>query len=215
MINTVIWDLDGCVSDTQKIHAKVESELLARYGIDISPDDITARYAGVRDADFFRELLDKKKAEYDLKEVLKEKHKKMAELAEKGVDPMPGSVALIKKLSEQGFKQAVASSSYSEYVNVVLNSLGIRSIFNAVVCGDQVEKGKPDPECFLLAAKKLESNPGSCVVIEDAKSGMLAARAAGMKCIALVPDTSLDYPADVKVSSLEAMDVDGVRKCSA
>ncbi len=206
MINTIIWDLDGCLSDTQKLHAKVDAEILARYNVKISPEEITAKYAGVRAEDFFQKLLDAKKADYNLDELLKEKWRKMEEYAKQKVTPIPGALTLMHKLRKIGFKQAVASSSTMKYIQIVLKGLKITSFFGAVASGEQVKHGKPSPDIFLLAAQKLSSPPECCVVIEDGRNGMLAAKRAGMKCIGLVADVNQEYPTEIKVSSLEEVD---------
>ena len=82
MLQAVIFDMDGVISDTQKLHSQVESELLARYGIHFSPDEITATYAGVRTRDFFAELLAQQSLPYDLDTVLDEKRSLMLDLAQ-------------------------------------------------------------------------------------------------------------------------------------
>ncbi len=205
MVKAVIFDMDGVISDTQKIHSAIESEILNRYGINLTSDQITDRYAGVRTTQFFKELLDEKKATYDLKELINEKWKKMKELSEKEVDAIPGSIEFIKDLHKNNIPLAVASSSHFDYVQTVLEKLEIIDMFQVIVSGDQVNKGKPDPESFLLAAKKINTNPEDCLVIEDGKSGMLAAKSAGMKCIGLVNDKHKDYPADILITDMHEL----------
>ena len=198
----VIFDMDGVISDTQKVHAKIESELLAKHGVQISPEEVTRKYAGVKTSEFFHELLDR-----DVDEIMQEKCARMAELAKQGIEPMAGSVELIKMLGEKGVKMAVASASNYAYVIEVLTFLGVENCFETIVSGDQVSKGKPDPESFLLAAERMEVSPFYCIVIEDGKSGMIAAKKVGMKCIGLVEDESKDYPADILVKSMEEIDL--------
>ncbi|MEK6846077.1 MAG: HAD family phosphatase [Nanoarchaeota archaeon] len=212
MITTIIWDLDGDLSDTQKLHAKVDSEILARFGVKISPEEITAKYAGVRAEEFFQKLLDTKKAKYDLDALLKEKWRKMETYAQQKVTPIPRAITLVQKLHQAGFKQAVASSSTTKYIQIVLKKLKITSFFEAVTSGEQVKHGKPSPDIFLLAAQRLNSPPECCLVIEDGRNGMLAAERAGMKCIGLVADVQQEYPTKIKVSSLKEMDLEFVRR---
>ena len=194
--------MDGVISDTQKLHAKVESELLARFGIEITPDEISEKYSGVKTSEFFDELLKKQTKKYDLDKLMEEKWNLMQKLASKSVDEIPGSVNLIKSLKEKNFKLAVASASNLNYVKSVLKTLKIIDFFNAIISGDMVSHGKPDPESFLLAASKINISPEKCLVIEDGKSGMLAAKLANMKCIGLVKDKKLIYPTENVVLSL-------------
>jgi len=198
----VIFDMDGVISDTQKVHAKVESELLAKHGVHISPEEVTRKYAGVKTSEFFKELLGG-----NVDKIMQEKWALMAELAKQGIEPMEGSVELIKMLGERGVKMAVASASDYAYVIEVLTCLGIENYFEIIVTGDQVSKGKPDPESFLLAAERMEVSPFYCIVIEDGRRGMVAAKKVGMKCIGLVEDESKNYPADILVKSMLEVDL--------
>jgi HAD superfamily hydrolase (TIGR01509 family) len=202
MIKGIIFDMDGVISDTQKFHSQVESELLARYGIQIPPPEITRRYAGVRTVEFFDQLLKNQKSEYDLNSLVEEKWATMEKLASLSVEVIDGSLDLIKRLSAAGYALAVASSSNSEYVRHVLTTLGVITYFSNIVAGDMISRGKPDSESFLLAATKINIIPEQCLVIEDGISGMKAAARAGMKCIGLVANYSRDYPTEYQVTSL-------------
>jgi HAD superfamily hydrolase (TIGR01509 family) len=202
MLQAVIFDMDGVISDTQVLHSTVESRLLARFGILIAPEEITRRYAGVRTRDFFAGLLATQSLPYDLDDVLAEKRDAMLELARQWVQEIPWSVALIRRLANNNIPLAVASSSNAPYVMTVLDELQIADYFKVVVNGDMVQQGKPHPECFLLAANLLWVSPAQCVVIEDAINGMLAAQDAGMHCIGLVADPTLSYPTKHLVTTL-------------
>lgn len=106
------------------------------------------------------------------------------ELIEKeGMKAMPGSVELVKRIKLEGIPIALASSSNVEDIESDLQALGIHGIFDAVVSGENCQKGKPDPEIFLKAAEALGIEPENCIVVEDSTSGVEAAKAAGMKCI--------------------------------
>jgi len=201
MIEAVIFDMDGVISDTQCLHAQVESEILKRYEINFTPEEITHKYAGVKTEEFFKELLDQQSKRYDLNEILDEKWQKMGEYASKSVNSIDGSPTLIKNLYIQ-YPLALASASNFNYVDSVLNTLKIKDYFSAIVTGNMVKNGKPDPESFLLAAKKINTKQKNCLVIEDGRSGMEAAHRANMYCIGLVPDTSKDYPTKNLVTHL-------------
>jgi beta-phosphoglucomutase family hydrolase len=201
MIEAVIFDMDGVISDTQKLHSRVESDLLNKFGIKLSPEEITRRYSGVKTSEFFNDLLRRQDKEYDLDKLMADKWEKMAALSDT-VSAISGADELIKKLHENKIPMVVASASNKNYVDSILDKLGLSDFFKAVISGDMVTKGKPDPQIFLLAAQKAGVSPKKCVVIEDGRSGMEAARAAGMKCIGLVKDISDQYPTSILITSL-------------
>ncbi len=208
----IIWDMDGVISDTQRLHALVESELLARYGINLTPEEITAKYAGRRTADFFVELLKEKGAKgYNVDELMKEKWERATALLDE-LKAIPGVIKLIKEANSYNVPQAVASASGKKYVDAVLTKLGVINYFKAIITGDQVSKGKPDPEIFLKAASAMSVKPNDCVVVEDGRSGMTGAKKAGMLCVGLVYDKE-DYPADILVNSLTNLNLKDFINC--
>ncbi|MBP9771814.1 MAG: HAD family hydrolase, partial [Candidatus Pacebacteria bacterium] len=148
-------------------------------------------------------LLDKQGASYDIEALLKEKWAAMEKAAQEEVEEVPGSIALITDLHQRGIPLAVASASNLEYVRTVLQKLGVFESFQAIVTGDMVQKGKPDPESFLLAAEKLGVLPHECLVIEDGISGMEAAHRASMQCIGLVENLNKEYPTKNLVTSMK------------
>ena len=106
----------------------------------------------------------------------------------------------------------VASSSNATFVEAILYKLEVYELFNVIVSGDMVTKGKPNPEIFLLAASRLDIKPENCLVIEDAIYGMQAAKSANMKCIGLVPDRNLAYPTTNLVESLTEVNFEFLEK---
>lgn len=94
-------------------------------------------------------------------------------------------VDFLKALKKEGYKTAVGSSGNTPNVNFVLDRCGIAGYFDAIANGDMITRGKPDPEVYLLAAKKLELAPGECIVVEDAPVGIRAARSAGESVVAI------------------------------
>ena len=95
-------------------------------------------------------------------------------------EPEPGVVALVERGRELGMRLGVASSSRRLWIDATLRSLGLSDAFDAIVSGDDVERGKPDPQIYLLAARQLGVAPHRCLAIEDAPKGVQSARAAGM-----------------------------------
>ncbi len=99
--------------------------------------------------------------------------------------PMPGVIELLTSLASEGILMAVGSSAPPENVALVIEKLAASDLFAALVTGRDVTRGKPDPQVFLLAAKRLGVPPERCVVVEDAPMGLKAARAAGMQCVGM------------------------------
>jgi HAD superfamily hydrolase (TIGR01509 family) len=130
----------------------------------------------------------------------------MMERSKGQVKPVSGALELIRELRSKGLKMAIGTSSQRELAHLFLSELGLKKMFKVIVTLDDVKNGKPDPEIFLLAAEKLQVAPEECVVIEDGRSGMQAAKAAEMKCVGLVGDrSSKDSPADILVESLKEL----------
>jgi HAD superfamily hydrolase (TIGR01509 family) len=119
--------------------------------------------------------------------------------------PMPGVPDVPARLRAAGYPMAVASSSLPAVVEARLVALGVRPLFGAVVSSFEVSRGKPAPDVFLEAARRLGARPEACLVIEDSLPGLRAAKAAGMRC-AVVPTAGRwpdgAPPADVRLKSL-------------
>jgi HAD superfamily hydrolase (TIGR01509 family) len=114
---------------------------------------------------------------------------------------MPGATHTVELLHGAGYPLAVASSGVRGYLEAVLQRLGLRQYFSVLVSGEDVTRGKPDPEPYLLAAARLGVRPGQCVVFEDAAVGVRAAKAAGMACIG-VPNPAALQPQDLSLADL-------------
>ncbi|MDD5147653.1 MAG: HAD family phosphatase [Candidatus Daviesbacteria bacterium] len=185
MIKAVIFDMDGVISDTLPIHGEAESKLLLRYGIQMTPQQIIQEFNGVPDRISFKIIFKRFNRKLNLQEVEDGKWELFQELAKNGIKSIPNSLKFIDILLENKFVLGLASSAPSRIINLVLETLEIKKKFKEVVCTEEVEHGKPAPDIFLLAAKKLEIDPQDCIVIEDAPRGIQAAKAAGMKCIAI------------------------------
>lgn len=203
-IKAVIFDMDGVISDTQVIHAKVESEILKEYGIEIHPDEITNRFAGVAISEIFQEIFsDFNKEMPAIEELIKTKWETMERLAKNNVKEIPGTGEFIQSLKILGLPIAVASASRLAFIKLILSELNLIEKFNVISSAEEVKRGKPEPDLFLLAAERLGILPKDCLVIEDGISGMIAAKKAGMKCIGLVRhEESKNYPADFLVKDL-------------
>lgn len=204
MIKAIIFDMDGVISDTQKLHARVESELLSHFDIHIAPDEISQRYSGVKTKEFVYDLLIAKGVEFDINALMIEKWQKMEELASQTVDPIDGIFELIDLCKTLNLKTAVGTASNFNYATKVLKSLNLFDQFDFIATSDMVKAGKPEPDIFLLAADKIGMLPADCVVIEDGINGMIAANRANIKCIGLVKNIDIEkYPTKNQILSLK------------
>ena len=203
----VIWDLDGVIADTGPFHLGAWQQLAEEMGRPFTAEDFR-RVFGLKNSDVIRKAL-APDISADQVEALAERKEEIYRARVKGnIKPLPGVLPLLHSLKEDGFGLALASSTVPENIKLLLSSLGIEQLFDCLVSGQDVSRGKPDPEGFLLAAKKLGVEPRCCVIIEDAIDGVRAAKAAGMKCIAVAnthPRETL-AAADLTVESLETVE---------
>ena len=201
VIKAVIFDLDGVITRTSKFHAVGWKALALMEDIELSDKEIRD-LSGIGRVESLEIILGKKYTQ-DYIEVLKTSgkfyelankkntiyQKCLESLSEK--DILPGVEGLIRNLKEKGIKIAVASSSKN--TPLILEKLGMDKVFEVVVHGGDIKKSKPDPEVFLLAAERLGIEPEFCLVIEDAASGIQAAKNAEMKTIGVEEGLDADY----------------------
>lgn len=185
-INAVIFDMDGVISDTQNMCSYIGSKMLSEYGIELSPEEVTKRYAGISSASIFLDAFQRAGIEMpDMSLLIREWRRRVDGEARGRVEAVPGTIPFIQHLKSRSVPMAVASGSHPSFIELVLTELGVKQEFNAICSSHEVENGKPHPDVFLLAAKRLAADPVHCLVIEDGISGMMAAKRAGMRCIAL------------------------------
>jgi HAD superfamily hydrolase (TIGR01509 family) len=177
-----VFDMDGVLVDSEPTHERANAEYAATLGAAYD-----ARLADAMMGRRVRDLTDALALEVGLppEEVFAGREAVFWRLLEAGLEPMPGLHEAIGRLAAAGLPLAVASSGTRAYVEHVLAQLGVRAAFAAVVSGEDVVCGKPDPEIYLLAAKRLGADPADCVAVEDAAHGIASARAAGMRTVAV------------------------------
>jgi len=209
MIKAVIFDMDGVIVDTEPIYFEVDKDILARYGIKITKEDYL-QYVGKTGSEFYGDMMRKHNKNTDYNEIRSGRYKQIEEAFAKGLQPANGLLPLLEVIKKKGIKIGVASSSTVERINFVLDLLGISDFFNAIMSGADVKNHKPEPDVYEAIAEKLGFATNDCVAIEDSQSGVLSAKAAGMKCIALLTEFSAAQDvssADKTVNSLEEINV--------
>lgn len=183
MIKAIIWDMDGVLIDSEHTHAKIESEALSKFEIDIPPEEITKRYSGIKIDEEFADAISRSGKTVNLELLMKTRDQLIKQQFTGKVLAVPFAKEVLNILAKS-FLQAVATSTEKEFAQKVLKRNRLLSFFDAQMFGNMVKKSKPDPEIFLQAAKLLKVIPAESVVIEDSLHGFTAAKKAGMTLIA-------------------------------
>ena len=181
----VLWDMDGTLVDTAEHHFHAWVRICREYGKEFTRADFTATF-GKRNPEIIDYLFDGKiqGPEADKLGHQKEEYYR-AESTKTGIELLPGVLNLLKSLNELGAKQAIGSSAPRGNLELILKLTGIGKYMQAMVGMEDTQRGKPDPQVFLIGAEKLKIQPQNSVVVEDAIAGVQAAKAVGMKCIAV------------------------------
>lgn len=216
MIKAVIYDLDDLMVNSDPLHAEAWETLLRKFNHKFSelPQELRSKFIGMRVKDISKELIKELKLNVGIESFYKERIDIFLDLIKKRLDPMPGLVYSLKLLKKNKLKLAIASSGTKEYIGIVLKKFDIKDYFDIVVSGDDVKKGKPDPETYNVACGKLGIKPEECLVLEDATKGIESAKNAGCVCIAVKnPNTpAQDHSkADLVLDSLEELDMDVIK----
>jgi len=203
----VIFDLDGVIVDSGDCHKESFYIVAEEEGIEMT-DELFLEGFGRRNDElfpiFFGRPLSQEKLDYlsDRKESIYRDLMRKA-----GVNALPGAVEFIQDLKKTGFKIAIGSSTCLENVKFVLSSIGVLEHFDAIVSAEDVTVGKPNPKVFLLGSEKIGVDPKKCMVVEDAVSGVQAAKSGNMKALGVTTtrekEALAEANADLIVASLE------------
>ncbi|MGD9578979.1 MAG: HAD family hydrolase [Syntrophorhabdus sp.] len=203
MITTLIFDLDGLLADTEKLHCKAYQDALAKYGFQLTEQDYGEHW--ILKGGSIREFIDARDLKIDPELVRIAKAEFYEELVKSVAEPMPGALSLLSRTSKWK-KLALATSSYEDAAHAVLKALNIGSYFACIATRSSVARIKPFPDLFLYVGRELGETPENCLVLEDSEKGVIAASAAGMKCIAVPNIHTIDHDfsmATVVVPSLD------------
>lgn len=207
MIEAVLFDCDGLMFDTERVAQDMWREIAKQYDV-ILPNDLFVCITGVKDTSLMEPYY---KTIPHLKEIKEEAGKRRFDLNYwKTFYPnrlnKKGLVELNHYLFKEKIPCAVCSSSRKEYVETLLKTSSKELYFDAIIGGDMVTHGKPDPEIFLKGAEILHANPENCLVLEDSKMGILAARNAHMhSCFirdTIAPDAEMNQAIEYKRNDL-------------
>ncbi|WP_406155628.1 HAD family hydrolase [Streptomyces canus] len=182
---SVIFDLDGTLVDSEPNYYEAGRQTLAEHGVPDFTWTDHERYVGIST----QETVTRWKSLYGLRasvpELLADKNRRYLELARTATRAYPEMRKFVELLAGEAVPMAVASGSSPEAIDAILAGTGLDAYLRTTVSADEVAHGKPAPDVFLEAARRLGADPADCVVLEDAAPGAAAAHAAGMRCIAI------------------------------
>lgn len=186
-VKLAIFDMDGLMFDTEMLTKRAWMEIGKTYNYDITLDFLLG-LLGMNKTSISNRFKSIHGEEFPFDKLYVEQGKVVNRIIEEeGLGVKEGLIELLDFLDEKGIKKAVATSSSRERAERLLSIAGILDRFDRVICGDEVTKGKPDPEIFLTVCKKLDVEPKEAIVFEDSERGLEAAVAGGIKCV-IIPD---------------------------
>jgi mannitol-1-/sugar-/sorbitol-6-/2-deoxyglucose-6-phosphatase len=195
----VIFDLDGVLADSEPWWNQIDAKLLAEYGVNYR-GEYHQNVLGVS----YRLAVEFYKNAFHISVSVEELMRRRGEIATdffaNRVGLFPSAKTTLEQLRGMKLHLAVATSSLSASARPLLDRTGIRSLFSVVVTGDEVQQGKPHPDIYLRAAKKLGISPEACLVIEDALAGIAAGKAANMR-VAAIPDRRFVDPQEYEMKA--------------
>ena len=186
MIKAVIFDMDGVIIDSEPFHYKVFKKYIKdKFDLTISDAEYST-FIGTTNQYIYGALQEKYNFSGNIDTFIEEYEEKCLQflLTATTECPIKGVDVLVKNIHQNKFKLALASSSPKKVIEIILDMFKLTNYFDVQVSGQDVENSKPAPDIFLRAAQLLGVSPAECLVFEDSRNGVVAAKAAGMKCIA-------------------------------
>jgi HAD superfamily hydrolase (TIGR01509 family) len=191
MIKAIIFDMDGLMIDSERVTFECYQEILK--GMNLTMDEeFYKTLLGKPLKGIYQRFYDVYGNDFPIEDMIKDVHALMAKRFEtEGVPIKTGLKSLLEYLKENNYKTIVATSSNRDRVDTILSQAQITDYFDDSICGDEVTKGKPNPEVFLKSCQKLGVNVDEAIVLEDSEAGIQASYDAGIKVIC-IPD--MKYP---------------------
>ena len=207
-MKAIIFDMDGVIIDSEPLHIELEREILEDLGGSITVEEHSA-FVGTTDDYMWSAFKEQFNIPTPIDEIIKIKRKKFDENIHR-IKLIDGFWEFFQKLHSEGHPLALASSNNKNTVDLIVEKFDLKKYLKVIMTGTDVKEGKPSPEIFLKTAEKLGISPSDCIVIEDARNGVLAAKSAGMKCIGLKSPNSGNQDlskADLVVNSFQDLDL--------
>ena len=219
-LHAIVFDFDGVIADSERLHLRSYQDILAPEGVTISTNDYLQKYLGYDDVGVFRAVgrdfnlpMDDRR----IAELIERKGERYEHLAAAGEMLFPGVARFIRGAVDAGVPIAIASGALTHEIEDVLERAGLRSLFPVIVGADQTARSKPHPDPYQTAFARLRAHTGRdlvdwrTVAIEDSKWGLISARAAGLRCVAVTntyPAEELRSDAELVVDGLHALSLD-------
>jgi beta-phosphoglucomutase len=193
-MDAAIFDFDGVVVDSEPVHFACFRQVLATVGLELSRQDYYDKYLGYDDHDCLLIAARDRNVqltERQIAELTAAKTRLVQDTFRESIQALPGAVELIRSLASAGVPLAICSGALRDEIVLASRTVGVLDCFQVIVAAQEVARGKPDPEGYLAARSRLaetlarDIRPPRCVVIEDSPAGIQAARAAGMKTLAV------------------------------
>lgn len=188
-LEAVLFDMDGVIIDSEPLWTEAEIQFLARRSLSYSPQ-LKAVLMGRDSREAVGILIEYYNLSESVDDVIEERNELVAGLFRELLQPIPYALDLVKSVRHSGVKTSMGSSSPKRLIELVMDKFSIAGLFDLVLSGDQVARGKPAPDIYLTAARELGVIPDNCLVIEDAPNGVASAKAAGMRCLAISTSTN-------------------------
>jgi HAD superfamily hydrolase (TIGR01509 family) len=206
-LEAVLFDMNGVIVDDEQIHELACAHVLADFGRRLDHRSYQQHFVGRTDEDGFRSYFSGTPAVRYMDQLIAAKRDEYRALATGALKPCPGALACIASLVDSEVKLALVTSSTRREARRVLETLRLTSVFHTCITAEDVRIGKPDPQAYLLAARALIVDPPACVVVEDAPSGIEAARKAGMRCLGV---TTTHPPEELREADRIVVSLSGV-----
>lgn len=215
-LQAIVFDFDGVIVDSERLHLRAYQDVLTPLGLGLTEEAYYGEYLGYDDFGFFRKYARTSGRVWDDKAIaglVRTKAQRYEELSGQGQMVFPGAEAFIRAAAD-AVPLAIASGALTREIEDVLDRLGLRGLFLAIVGADQTLRSKPSPEPYLEAfgrlglASRRSLDPTHCVAIEDSRWGLESARAAGLRCVAVATTYSveeLEPYAELVVSGLDEL----------
>ncbi|MBN2314140.1 MAG: HAD family phosphatase [Sedimentisphaerales bacterium] len=223
MLKAVIFDFDGVITDSEVLHLRAFNRSLVPFGVELSTKDYYQNYLGFSDFDCYKALIERDLIRIDeekIPDIIKEKSRIYEHLARTEGRTIEGVNEFLKMLEANNVPMAICSGSLLAEIELLLDEAKLRHFFKVIVSAEQVKKGKPHPEGFLLSLRKLNEvcqpsiTAAECIVIEDSQWGLKAGKDAGMHTIAVTNSYDADQLplAEKVVDHLNELTLDDLQK---
>lgn len=209
-MKAVIFDMDGVIIDSEPIHFEVDMQTLNELGCDITVEELE-KYVGTTNEYMLSDIKRKYNLRQSVEEIIMYKVEMTKNIImESELEPIKGIRELLEHLKNNNILAAIGSSSPRDLIDVVVNKFQLKEYFTYILSGEEVNEGKPAPDVYIETSKRLGIEAKDCIVIEDSKNGVLAAKRAGMKCIGFrnINSGNQDLSmADIIVKSITEVDI--------